>query len=151
MKHSLTLALVFSAMACTASAETLVDQVTEQLASQGYSEITVSKTWLGRVRIEASGGTASREIIINPRTGEILRDYWEDEDGEGPGLLATRRGGTSGEEDEAGVDDAEEDDAPEDDEEADEEEDDDEEDEEEDDDEEEDEEEDEDDEGEGDD
>lgn len=124
MKHSLTLALVFSAMACTASAETLVDQVTEQLASQGYSEITVSKTWLGRVRIEASGGTASREIIINPRTGEILRDYWEDEDGEGPGLLATRRGGTSGEEDVAGEDDAEEDDAPEDDEEADEEEDD---------------------------
>lgn len=140
MKHSLTLALVFSAMACTASAETLVDQVTEQLASQGYSEITVSKTWLGRVRIEASGGTASREIIINPRTGEILRDYWEDEDGEGPGLLATRRGGTSGEEDEVGEDGVEEDDeadeeddAPEDDEEADEEEDDEEDDDEEDD------------------
>lgn len=131
MKHSLTLALVFSAMACAASAETLVDQVTEQLASQGYSEITVSKTWLGRIRIEASGGTASREIIINPRTGEILRDYWEDEEGEGPGLLATRRGGTSGAEDEAGEDDVEEDDEA--DEEEDEEEDDEEEDDEEDD------------------
>lgn len=98
MKNRATLAAVVALWAGMASAETLVDQVTRQLAAQGYTEITVSKTWLGRIRVEASGGTATREIILNPRTGEILRDYWEDEDGGEKGLLSARRGRSDAEE-----------------------------------------------------
>lgn len=93
MKRSLSLALVFTAWAGVASADAMVDRVTQQLAKQGYSEIVISRTWLGRIRIEAYGGTASREIILNPRTGEILRDYWEDEGDEAPDLLSARRSG----------------------------------------------------------
>ena len=108
MKNRATLAAVVALWAGMASAETLVDQVTRQLAAQGYTEITVSKTWLGRIRVEASGGTATREIILNPRTGEILRDYWEDEDGGEQGLLSARRGRSDAEE--GGASDEEEDD-----------------------------------------
>lgn len=32
------------------------------------------RTWLGRVRISANGDLGQREIILNPRTGEVLRD-----------------------------------------------------------------------------
>ncbi len=70
-------------LACSASAvvaETRVEKITRQLQAQGYSQIDVKRTWLGRVRIEAYRGGQEREIVINPRTGEILRDYWEDEE-----------------------------------------------------------------------
>lgn len=42
----------------------------------GYSDILVSRTLLGRVKIEADGDEGRREIIVNPRTGEILRDLF---------------------------------------------------------------------------
>ncbi|WP_422050368.1 hypothetical protein [Shimia sp.] len=65
--------------ATPALAEQRVDSITRQLQSQGYTNIEVKRTWLGRVRIEAYRGTLEREIVVNPRTGEILRDYWEEE------------------------------------------------------------------------
>ena len=40
--------------------------------------MSVSRTWLGRIRIEAESGTHEREIVFNQRTGEILRDFWEE-------------------------------------------------------------------------
>lgn len=52
----------------------LVDDIVRQLEKRGYTSITVSDTWLGRVRILAEGPKGSREIILNPATGEILRD-----------------------------------------------------------------------------
>lgn len=54
------------------------DQIVSQLKKQGYSDIRIQRTLLGRVRILASGGGRQREIILNPRTGEILRDFWTD-------------------------------------------------------------------------
>lgn len=48
--------------------------VVSQLRKQGYRKIHVERTLLGRVRISAARGGRSREIILNPRTGEILRD-----------------------------------------------------------------------------
>ena len=48
--------------------------IIEQLREQGFGEIKVEKTWLGRLRITASKAGAGREIVLNPRTGEILRD-----------------------------------------------------------------------------
>lgn len=47
----------------------------DQLKQQGYSEFVVSFTLLGRMRIVAIGEDGSgREIVVNPRTGEVLRD-----------------------------------------------------------------------------
>ena len=57
------------------------DDVVVQLAQQGYQNITVSTTWLGRVRILAVRDGGTREIVLNPRTGEILRDLWTAADG----------------------------------------------------------------------
>lgn len=52
----------------------MVDDIVRQLEKRGYTSITVTETWLGRVRILAEGPKGSREIIVNPATGEILRD-----------------------------------------------------------------------------
>ena len=47
----------------------------DQLKRQGYSEFVVSFTLLGRMRILAIGEDGdAREIVVNPRTGEVLRD-----------------------------------------------------------------------------
>lgn len=77
--------------ATPALAEQRVDSITRQLQSQGYTNIEVKRTWLGRVRIEAYLGTLEREIVVNPRTGEILRDYWEEE-GDTHQVLGQHRG-----------------------------------------------------------
>ena len=72
-----------AALACTISpawGSDLVTSVTRQLLKQGYSDISTSQTWLGRTRIIAIGDDSRREIIVNPRTGEILRDFWQDID-----------------------------------------------------------------------
>ncbi len=63
-----------------AQAETRVEAVARHLTEQGYTEIEISRTFLGRARIEAHKGDMEREIVMNPNTGEILRDYWEGED-----------------------------------------------------------------------
>lgn len=49
------------------------------LEAQGYEIVLVERTWLGRVRIEAARSGYRREVIVNPRTGEILRDLVEPE------------------------------------------------------------------------
>ncbi|MGA0540080.1 hypothetical protein [Neotabrizicola sp. VNH66] len=51
-----------------------VDEILRELEEDGYTVITLSNTWLGRVRILASGPRGTREIIVNPATGEVLRD-----------------------------------------------------------------------------
>lgn len=69
--------LALVTLATQVHANPLVDQVTEQLVKQGYQRIEVSRTFLGRIRIEATGGGSEREVVLNPRTGQILRDHWE--------------------------------------------------------------------------
>lgn len=51
------------------------DTVIQRLISEGYTQIRIDRTWLGRIQIEARGAGGEREVIVNPRTGEILRDY----------------------------------------------------------------------------
>ena len=63
--------------ACHAGAQTIQDQVVSQLKAQGYDSIRVSRTLLGRTRIIADSDESRREIVVNPRTGEILRDFWK--------------------------------------------------------------------------
>ena len=62
------------ALAGHAAAATFQDAVVAQLRDQGYSDIVVERTLLGRIRIVAVLGDTRREIILNPRTGEVLRD-----------------------------------------------------------------------------
>ncbi len=69
-----TTALILSAgMAFSAS---VADGIIAQLTKQGFSSISSETTWLGRIRILAMRKDGSREIVINPRTGEILRDQF---------------------------------------------------------------------------
>lgn len=67
--------------------EALVADIVRQLERRGYTSITVTDTWLGRVRILADGPKGSREIIVNPATGEILRDLKRSGTGGGSDLL----------------------------------------------------------------
>ena len=73
---------VFAAMVGgMALAEGPVEQVIRQLRAQGFVEISAQRTLLGRSRIQAERGKLRREIILNPTSGEILRDLWLDSDG----------------------------------------------------------------------
>lgn len=51
------------------------DLVTAALRAQGFEVTLVHWTWLGRIRIIAVNADLRREIVINPNTGEIMRDY----------------------------------------------------------------------------
>jgi hypothetical protein len=61
----------------TASVESYV----QQLLDQGYTNIEISTTFLGRTRIEAYRGSLERELIV-ARNGAILRDETEESDDE---------------------------------------------------------------------
>lgn len=73
--------------AAPAAADALLDRVLRELRRDGFETVTVTATLLGRTRILAEGDQGSREIVINPRTGEVLRDLWllRREDGGKPG------------------------------------------------------------------
>jgi hypothetical protein len=83
-----------------------VNSVRDQLRQQGYRQISVSSTMLGRTRIVAKSKTGTREIIMNPRTGEILRDLWSSAQGSsGPSIV-----GSDADDPDDGQDDARDDD-----------------------------------------
>lgn len=90
MKPTPLVTATFCLWAGLASAQSVQDQIVEQLQDQGFNRITVQRTLLGRTRIEAFSDTLERELVFNPNTGEILRDYWEplddDDDDGGPRL-----------------------------------------------------------------
>lgn len=50
------------------------DDIVERLVEAGFGQIEITRTLLGRVRITGTKGNMWRELVINPRTGEILRD-----------------------------------------------------------------------------
>ena len=74
------LALILAAVPTLAPAQSAQDAIVAQLTEQGFRNISVSRTLLGRVRILAVSSDLRREIVFNPATGEIIRDYWEDLD-----------------------------------------------------------------------
>lgn len=61
--------------AVAARADSMEDSIVRQLHDQGYTSVDVRRTLLGRLLIVAEGGDQVREIVINPSTGEIMRDY----------------------------------------------------------------------------
>ncbi len=77
------LCLGLLALPLPAMAQPVQDAIVSQLQSQGFTDMEISRTLLGRTRIAARRGSTYREIVFNVATGEILRDYWEDRDRSG--------------------------------------------------------------------
>lgn len=75
-------ATAFTLLSTTAARADYVDDIVKWLEREGYAGIEVSRTLLGRVRIVATKDSRTRELVCNPRTGEILRDVFIDADGE---------------------------------------------------------------------
>lgn len=57
-------------------ADPVSDGIVAQLREQGFKHITITRTWLGRVLILGYVDEGEREIVLNPNTGEVLRDYF---------------------------------------------------------------------------
>ena len=51
-----------------------VDDISDEIRSQGFKIVRVQRTWLGRVRIVGQNDAFRREVVIDPTTGEIRRD-----------------------------------------------------------------------------
>ncbi len=56
-------------------AQSIESQMISQLTDQGFDDLEITRTLLGRVRIIGYSDTYRRELVFNPATGEILRDY----------------------------------------------------------------------------
>lgn len=72
---SLLLALATPLLADTGSALAPAEEILATLRERGYRIVLDERTWLGRQRIVAEKNGARREVVFNPGTGEILRDY----------------------------------------------------------------------------
>jgi hypothetical protein len=60
-----------------AHSATTEESIVAELREQGFQRIEIRRTLLGRTRILAESSAYEREIILNPATGVILRDYWK--------------------------------------------------------------------------
>ena len=58
-----------------------VQNVVEALLADGFIYIEVRETFLGRARFIAYSAAKKREIVINPTTGEVLRDLLQESNG----------------------------------------------------------------------
>ena len=67
--------LALSTPAAHADADRVRDRIVSILKEDGYLEIRISRTLLGRMRFVAMRSDARREIVVNPNSGVILRDY----------------------------------------------------------------------------
>jgi hypothetical protein len=75
MKRLLLAVMVLTGMTDAGWARTVEQQLLNSLQKQGYVVLEQGYTFLGRLRIVAENGQIHREIVVNPGTGEILRDY----------------------------------------------------------------------------
>jgi len=69
------IALLITTAAGPVSALT-AEEVIAQLKSEGYTDIEVEKTLLGRTKIEATKGNTEYEIVLS-KSGEVLREEEE--------------------------------------------------------------------------
>lgn len=75
LKPLIIVLIFFAAQPAMADADRVRDYVVRELRDDGYSDIRISRTWLGRMRFVAEQQGSRREIVVNPATGVILRDY----------------------------------------------------------------------------
>ena len=74
------------------------DDVARTLVGQGFIITSRRRTLLGRVRFTASRGEMRREVVVDPSSGEILRDYSQKTGDAGVEVSAgNKEGGSSGE------------------------------------------------------
>lgn len=66
--------LVVGVATGTSAQDAGMDEVVWLLRSEGYEVTEISRTLLGRIRIEATNGAFDREVIISRSTGEIRYD-----------------------------------------------------------------------------
>lgn len=71
----LLLTFILMSICASAKADTITDRMIASLEKQGFTVITVSRTWLGRMWLLAKNADSRREVVFDPQTGEILRDY----------------------------------------------------------------------------
>lgn len=69
------LVLLVTVQAALATDRVTLTMVKAALQGQGYTVDSVTRTLLGRVRLIASDGAVWREIVLDPSSGQILRDY----------------------------------------------------------------------------
>ena len=69
----LSLALCLACEAARAAPD-YAGQIARQLAGQGYSQIEVRRSLLGKLIVTGTRPGLKREIVIDPRNGELLRD-----------------------------------------------------------------------------
>ena len=62
-------------LAVSVSATEFRDAMLDKLTSEGFIIKTVHNTFLGRLKIYAIREDIGRELVINPYTGEIFRDF----------------------------------------------------------------------------
>ncbi len=98
----------FTLLSTTAARADYVEDIVKWLGREGYSGIEVTRTLLGRIRIVATKDNRTRELVCNPRTGEILRDVFIDADGEVRGSLS-RPGDDDDDDDDDGRNDGDDD------------------------------------------
>jgi len=79
MRSPVFIALCLSAAVISqpAVAQSVKDKIVAELKAQGFTRLSISRTWLGRTRILATDGKVKRELVFNGNSGEILRDYSE--------------------------------------------------------------------------
>lgn len=67
-----------------------------RLQAEGFRKIAAERTFLGRVRITAERRGQSREVVLDPRSGEVLRDLTRvsDSDGSGKGRSGSGSSGS---------------------------------------------------------
>lgn len=87
---------VFAACAGQAHAEDQSARIADRLRSQGFADVSVSRTLLGRTRIVADGKPGHREIVLDPRTGEVLRDLFLESGRNGAQASDSGKDGSSG-------------------------------------------------------
>ena len=68
-------AILWVGLAQASLALTVEQRLVTGLQAQGYVILEQGYTFLGRLRVVAENDEVHREIVVNPGTGEILRDY----------------------------------------------------------------------------
>lgn len=75
MKRLIWAVVMWVGMSAAALALTIEERLVAGLQGQGYVILEQGYTFLGRLRIVAQNDQIRREMVVNPGTGEVLRDY----------------------------------------------------------------------------
>jgi hypothetical protein len=67
--------ILYFSLSVSASATEFRDAMLDQLTTEGFKIKAVQNTFLGRLKIYAIREDIGRELVINPYTGEVFRDF----------------------------------------------------------------------------